>query len=98
MPHTNRLGTTPKEIRLQIFEHAIGDEWQGQMPTIIKALRSDKDGELYNEALVAFRKKNYSYIFSIRNDFGFKDMPMSLIASIGKITIECTYVLSSIPP
>lgn len=84
----------PKEIRKEIFELALPDDWEGKMPNLIQALRCSKDTDVYAEALFLFHARNYRYTLNLGNDYGFKDMPLTLISTIGKIRIIVEYVYS----
>jgi hypothetical protein len=95
MPNT--LKTVPKELRLMIFEELLGgEEWNGKTPNVIKALRTERDHEVYYEVLTIFHRMNHSYILSERNDWGFIDMSKEMIATIGRVTIEIRYAEPSV--
>jgi hypothetical protein len=79
----NKFRKLPPEIREKIFEPLCKD-WNGTMPAIIKALRSDK--ELYHEAMAIFYKEK-EYVLHDKNDWTFLDMFKTAILSIKRIRI-----------
>ncbi|KAJ5032407.1 uncharacterized protein L3040_009012 [Drepanopeziza brunnea f. sp. 'multigermtubi'] len=75
----------PTELREMVFKYSLAPEWDGKMPGLIKALRSDKD--LYAECIHAWRKHKHTYILSEKNNWSFLDMPKKVIATITKVRI-----------
>ena len=55
------LTLLPVEIRVAIFEGALGGEWLGKVPNLLVALRGS--GALYFQALDAFRKVNKAVLW-----------------------------------
>lgn len=79
------LLSVPVEIFDMIIDFLLPEQWAGQMPVIIKALRPIP--QLYQRALGFFDKKQYSYILHQGNEWGFGDMADSVISGVRNLTI-----------
>lgn len=80
------LNKIPPEIRDQIFNLTLDEEWTGQMPTLIKALRTDP--KIYNEAIAIFYRMKYTYVLSSRNSWGLGSMSEAVLKTIKKVKIS----------
>jgi len=90
-----RLAT---ETRLQIFGYLpslVSEPWNGKMPAIIKALRSDR--ELQQEAMSVFAKHQV-YVLYVGNSWSFQDMLSSAILTIKNVRVVIEYVPPCINP
>jgi hypothetical protein len=77
------LHNLPPEVRELIFR-PLCVCWNGKIPPLIKALRSDK--RLYGEALDIFFKNN-TFVFHAGNGWSFGDMTSEAVLSIQKVKI-----------
>jgi hypothetical protein len=84
----NILKALPKELRGQVFDLLIDEQWSGKIPDIIKALRTPDTLQLYCEVLYIFHSRNFSYELNERNDWGCKNMPKTLVSTIGRVCIR----------
>ncbi len=74
----------PIELRLKIWTPLVTEIFDGKMPSIIKALRTED--KLYREVLGIFYSTN-TYSLHARNRLGFPDMSIPLIQTITKVKI-----------
>jgi hypothetical protein len=78
------LNVLPYEMRIQIFKLVLAEEWNGAVPTLIKALRCEM--EMYAEAIEVFNLKKRFRLHQ-SNDWSFSDMPHKMLLTIGRINI-----------
>ncbi|CZT49839.1 uncharacterized protein RSE6_10733 [Rhynchosporium secalis] len=75
----------PAELRVMIFTLALGDEWNGKTPALIKALRTEEN--VYTACMVSWYKQDHTYTLHEKNSWSFRDMSANAISTITKVKI-----------
>lgn len=78
----------PLELRQMVYNLALPEEWDGKSPELIKGLRAFS--ALYDEAMLAFHKKEYVFILGKGNKWSFEGMSIKTIATIKAVKIIVT--------
>lgn len=68
-----------------VFEPVLALGWDGQMPALVRALRSEK--HLHAECMRIWLKQKHTYILSKENNWSFLHMSKEMIATITKLKI-----------
>lgn len=79
------LQDLPAEILEKIFTPVLNQEWAGQMPNLIKALRGDP--YLYQTAIAVWYSLEPCYILSKYNNFQFRGMSDTAVWAIRRLKV-----------